>query len=304
MSELTVGPDADGERVDLFVGRMAGLSRAKLKALFEDGGVRVDGRVAKKGLSLKAGQTVKFVVPEAPSVVVPPQPELPLVVLHEDAQLLALDKPAGLPCHPIAAGETGTLANALLARFPECAEAGADPREAGFCHRLDTETSGVLLAARDRTTWTAVREAFGAHQVLKHYLALVTGPIDDAGELDLPLAHRGDHVVPAPTDDDARPALSRFEVLRRKGEWSLVRVEIVTGVLHQVRAHLAAVGAPIAGDTRYGGRAVPGLPRFFLHASTLSLPHPTTGARLALESPLPPELLAFETQVLGPRTSG
>lgn len=293
-----VGEAADGERVDLFLAREAKLSRSRLKSLFEDGAVKVDGRRVPKGALLKQGQEVALTLPEPPAATVPPQPELPLEVLFEDAQLVAVSKPAGAPCHPLQPGETGTVANALVARYPTCAQAGADPREAGLCHRLDTETSGVLLAAKDRASWDAVRGAFQAHTVTKRYVALVSGPIDDAGELSLRLAHRGDHVVPAPFDDDARDAESSFRVTRRKGEWSLVEVDIVTGVLHQVRAHLAAIGAPIAGDVLYGGQSVEGLSRFFLHAALLALPHPATGQRLTLECPLPADLAAVRDRLL------
>ena len=292
---LTVQEDKAGQRVDLFIGEALGLSRARLKRLFDAGAVKVEGRAAKKGLLVAVGQRVSVVVPEERREVVP-EPGAPLSVLREDATLLFVDKPAGMPSHPLQPGETGTLANALVGRYPETAEASEDEREGGLCHRLDIETSGVMVAARTREAWTAVREAFGGREVDKRYWALVTGPLADEGEIELPLRHHPRHpdrVEPAlEGGEGAREAHSEFRVLGREGEYSLVEVRISTGVLHQVRAHLAAVGAPIVGDTLYGGREEPGLTRFFLHARALALAHPVTHQQVRVDSPLPPELLA------------
>jgi 23S rRNA pseudouridine1911/1915/1917 synthase len=189
------------------------------------------------------------------------------------------------------------VANALVARYPECGEASEDPREGGLCHRLDVETSGVLLAARSRQAWTRVREAFGTRAVEKRYVALVRGPIADEGEIDLPLRHAtrsGDRMEGATGEGDpGREAISLFKVLERSVDASLVEVQILTGVQHQIRAHLAAIGAPIVGDVTYGAREEPTLGRFFLHAHTLGLAHPTTGKRIEVVSPLAPELAKF-----------
>jgi 23S rRNA pseudouridine1911/1915/1917 synthase len=296
VSQARLGVDAAaaGTRLDLFVGQALGLSRAKVKALFDAGAVRVDGRLAKKGQVVTSGQLVQVEVAEPPAhgQAPQPQPELSLTVLHQDEALVFVDKPAGWPTHPLEPGETGTLANALVARFPQCATASEAPREGGVCHRLDLQTSGVVVAARTPEAWRAVRQQFTAHQVDKRYLALVRGPLDERGEIELPLRHRGERVEPALGAPDARPAHSEFEVLGRRGEHGLVRVRIITGVLHQVRAHLAAVGAPIVGDTLYGGLPEPGLSRFFLHAESVALAHPQTGHRLKVGSPLPAELWA------------
>jgi 23S rRNA pseudouridine1911/1915/1917 synthase len=190
--------------------------------------------------------------------------------------LVFVDKPAGVPSQPLQPGEQGTVANALIAKYPEMSSVGDDPREAGLCHRLDVETSGVILAARTREAWLQMRAAFSEERAVeKKYLALVKGPLADEGIIDVPLAHSGDHVVPGLVE--GRPAITEFSVRARRGSYALVDVKLVTGVLHQVRAHLAAVGAPIVGDTLYGGAAEPGLTRFFLHAVSLGVRHPTTG---------------------------
>ena len=277
------------------------LSRAKLKSLFEADLVRVDGRKAKKGQTVSEGQKVMVEVPvEGPRAPVPE--DLPLTVLHLDDSLVFVDKPAGIPVHPLQPGETGTIANRLIARWPEVAEASEDPREAGLVHRLDIETSGVLLAARTREAWTALRAQFsGGGAAKKLYLALVNGPLADDGEIEVPLVQHGDHVRPALSSDaSARPAVSRFKVLERWGMDALVEVQILTGVMHQVRAHLAGVGAPIVGDALYKGPPLPtrgegrgeGKERFFLHAASLEIRHPSSGQPLKVESPLPQELQA------------
>lgn len=288
---LEVPPTAAGRRLDVVVGEALGLSRARVKALFASGAVRVDGRRPSKGDRARAGTRVEVeLAEEGPALIA--EPALALRVLYQDSHLVAVDKPAGIPSHPLRPGETGTVANALVALYPECAGAGEDPREGGLVHRLDIETSGVLLAARDRTTWVAVRALFAARQVDKRYWALTSGPIAEQGTVDLPLRHRGETRVEAAVDggEPGREAVSEFRVLARAGELALVEVRIRTGVLHQIRAHLAAIGAPVVGDALYGGRLHPGLERFFLHAHAVELVHPTAGQPIRIESPMPDAL--------------
>jgi len=285
---LEVPADAGGVRVDVWLAGALDLPRARVKELLERGAVRIGGRAPKKGDRTVPGARVEVTLPsEDPRPV--PQPELPLSILHVDPHLVAVDKPSGMPSHPLEPGERGTLVNALVARHPECADASEDPREGGLVHRLDTLTSGVLLAARSAEAWHAVRQAFTERRVDKRYLAVVTGPVADAGEIDLPLRHRADHVEPA-LAGGGREALTEFRVLSRAGDAALLEVRIHTGVLHQIRAHLAAIGAPVLGDTAYGGRARPGLDRFFLHAARLGLVHPVENSRLEVAAPLPEEL--------------
>ena len=285
---LEVPADAAGMRIDVWLSGALALPRTRVKELLERGAVRIGGRPPRKGDRTVAGARVEVTLPaEDPRPVA--EPELPLRVLHVDAQLIAVDKAAGMPSHPLEPGERGTVVNALVARYPECADASEDPREGGLVHRLDTLTSGVLLAARTPEAWRALREAFSGRQVDKRYLAVVTGPVADEGEIDLPLRHRGDHVEPA-LGGGGREALTDFRVLSRAADAALLEVRIRTGVLHQIRAHLAAIGAPVLGDEAYGGRPHPGLERFFLHAAHLGLVHPVTAARLEISAPLPADL--------------
>ncbi len=297
-----------GKRIDLVVGEALGLSRARVKALFEDGAVRLNHKKAKKGLMVAKGDSLEVDVPETQaSAAALADTNLKILVLHEDDTLVFVDKPAGVPSQPLQPGETGTVANALVAKYPEMASVGDDPREAGLAHRLDVETSGVMLAARTRAGWEKLRAAFSEDRAVeKKYLALVKGPLADEGTIDVPLAHAGDHVVAGVSD--GRPAITEFSVRARRGSFALVDVKLITGVLHQVRAHLAAVGAPIVGDKLYGGVDEPGLTRFFLHAVSLGVQHPVTGNFIRVESPLPPELakvldarLPSDTSVSQPR---
>jgi len=291
---LEAGPADAGRRLDLLVGEALGLSRARLKRLFDEGAVRVGGRPAKKGQLVRAGDLVSVELEEEARDAVA-DAGMELRILRAEGALVFIDKPAGVPSHPLRPGETGTVANALVARFPECAQASEDPREGGLCHRLDVETSGVLVAARTRKAWLAVREAFGTRDVDKRYVALVRGPLADAATIDLPLRHdprHPDRVEPALGLEGAREAVSEYEVRGRSGDYALVEVRILTGVLHQVRAHLSAIGAPLVGDALYGGPAEPGLSRFFLHAASLELLEPESQRRVRAQSPLPPELAA------------
>ncbi len=220
-----------------------------------------------------------------------------LRIVHADGQVVVADKPAGMPSHPLKPGETGTAANALVGRFPELASVGPAPREGGLVHRLDTDTSGLLLAARTDAAHALLRAQFAARTVEKGYLALVAGELHAGGEIDVPLAHdpHDARKVRAASDPEwaeaheARPASTRFTPALRRAGFTLVDVEIATGVLHQIRAHLAFIGHPLAGDALYGGPELPGLSRHFLHAARLAFAHPD-GSRPRFDSPLPEDL--------------
>lgn len=287
----TVGTTQAGERVDSFIASCAGCSRAEARRLIDAGAVRVDGRRARKGTRLAAGARVELTAAPADETArrPVPQPELPLALLYADDALVALDKPAGWPTHPLVPGERGTLANALVARFPECALAGADPREGGLAHRLDADTSGVILAARNAATFTALRGAFGRGEVEKVYWALAQGSPPERGEIEAALVQAGARVrVAGPADWRPLAAHTEFRVLARGDGCALVEARAHSGRMHQIRAHLAHAGHPLFGDALYGGPAAPaGTRGHFLHAARLTLPHPLTGAPLELEARLP-----------------
>jgi len=300
--ELRLPLTAQG-RLDRALADALGIGRAAVKRAFQLGDVRVGGRRARASDPVTPGGLV-VVELEPPAGPPAPEPGAPLRVLLEHPRLLVVDKPAGVAVHPLAPGEGGTLANAVVARYPECAEASPEPREGGAVQRLDLETSGCVVFARDPEAWEELHEALRARQVDKLYQALVLGRVTSGGVLSVPLAQRGGRVVPAP-DPEAeerlvakglhpRPAETHYEVEKAFERFTLLRVRIVTGVMHQIRAHLAHLGHPVAGDTQYGGEAaaVPGLARQFLHAWKLGLEAPG-GGRVDVESPLPAELERF-----------
>ncbi|HEX9573287.1 MAG TPA: RluA family pseudouridine synthase [Myxococcales bacterium] len=295
LDERTVSGGAPRDRLDRALARLFGVSRGRAMEWIAEDRVRVDGRRAAKGAQVGPGArvSVRRPPPDAPA----PQPELPLRIVHADGQVVVADKPAGMPSHPLKPGETGTAANALVGRFPELASVGPAPREGGLVHRLDTDTSGLLLAARTDAAHALLRAQFAARTVEKGYLALVAGELHAGGEIDVPLAHdpHDARKVRAASDPEwaeaheARPASTRFTPALRRAGFTLVDVEIATGVLHQIRAHLAFIGHPLAGDALYGGPELPGLSRHFLHAARLAFAHPD-GSRPRFDSPLPEDL--------------
>jgi len=259
--------------------------------------VTVNGRRAGKGQMLKPGDAVHVTeLSEVDDPRVVPQPDLPLAMLGVSASWVAVDKPAGWPTQPIRPGETGTLANALAARHPECFQVGErDTGMGGLLHRLDRQTSGVVLAARTQTAWEELRAQFARRAVEKTYLALVAGRLEGPARIATPLAHdprRPGRMCPG-TEDAGLPAETRVEPVRNFGGLSLVRATIRTGVTHQVRCHLALLGHPIVGDRLYGGPpAGPGCDsrRHFLHAAAISFPDPDGGGAIRIVSPVPPEM--------------
>jgi 23S rRNA pseudouridine1911/1915/1917 synthase len=280
---------ATTDRADRALATALGISRAAALALIDAGQVRQDGKRLSKGTRLEAGAQLELraSIPEAAVV---PQPELPLPVLLETPSLLVLDKLAGVACHPLRPGERGTLANALVARFPECVSAGASAREAGLCHRLDRETSGAILAARAPEAFGALRAQFRRREVVKVYLALVQGrPAPADGHIEIPLGGRGALTRPwrGARDGRALPASTFYRELWAGDDCSLLEVRIETGVRHQIRAHLAAIGHPLRGDQAYGSRPWPGLSRHLLHAWRLGFRDPASDSPLEALAPLP-----------------
>ncbi len=273
------------DRVDKALARFyPAAGRRQLAQLFDEGAVRVNGRRARKGDRVAVGDTIELTrEPVHGAALRPaPDPDVPLVVLAERSELIAVAKPAGVPSQPRRAGELGTMANAIAFRFPECVAIGDDPRDGGLVHRLDIGTSGVLIAARTQDAHRALRAAFGAGMVVKHYLAITDGrPV--ARECDAPLAQRGKRAVVDLAE--GLPAYTEIAALRTLPRHALVRCIARTGRMHQVRAHLAHVGAPLTGDTLYGGAPLPGHDGFFLHAEQVALP--LGGEQLVVTAPVP-----------------
>ncbi len=283
-----VPAESAGWRIDRFLAELLGCSLNEARRVLKRSVVRVDGKRPKKGDAVSAGQKVEIPDDVTTDTRPLPDPSLTLSILHEDDAIIAFDKPVGMPSQPLRPGELGTLANAIIAKLPACADASSDPREAGLVHRLDVATSGVIVAAKSRAIWTAMREEFSAHRVDKTYLTVVEGaPSQQEGEIDLPLSHSGPKRMRAQDIADAKPAMTRYVVLDRSRDWAWLRAESATGRMHQIRAHLAAIGHPLYGDVLYGAAAVADYPHHLLHAESISFVHPTTKTQLTLRAPLP-----------------
>ncbi len=256
--------------------------RKQLGELFDAGEVKLRGKKAKKGDMCAVGDELELArEPVSGEALRPlPDPSIELEILVERPDFLVLNKPAGVPTQPLKAGELGTIANALAARFPECATIGADPRDGGLVHRLDIGTSGLLVAARTAEAYRTLREAFGKGGISKEYLAITDGtPV--SREMDAPLAQRGTHVAIDYTD--GLEAHTLFQPQKASGEHALIRCIATTGRMHQVRAHLAFSNAPLTGDVLYKGRPYEG--GFFLHAHKMKLQ--VGEETLELVAPLP-----------------
>jgi 23S rRNA pseudouridine1911/1915/1917 synthase len=293
---FTVADADDGARLDQWLAQVLGCSRREAQRLIGEGAVRIDGARAAKGTRLRRGAAivVEQGVPVADDKRPVPEAATPLEVVHADDAIVAMVKPPGVPTHPLRPGERGTLANALVARYPECALVSDDPREGGVAHRLDRDTSGLVLAARTRAAWSSLRRAFAAGAVEKEYLALVAGAPPERGVIDAPLVHAGKRTRVARTRDlAAQSATTAYAVLARGEELALVLATSTSGRMHQVRVHLMHLGHPIIGDALYGGPPpAPGTRGHFLHASAVTFTHPTTGASTTVRAPLPPDRAA------------
>ncbi|MCC7535724.1 MAG: RluA family pseudouridine synthase [Deltaproteobacteria bacterium] len=289
-----------GVRLDAWLARrVPGLSRRRAIAWLEESKVEVNGRRRAKGALVAEGDVVTLSEPPPPEAFDPiAEDDAALVVLFEDDDVVVVDKPAGVACHPLRHDERGTIANALVARFPEIVGVGYARREPGILHRLDNGTSGVLLVARTKEAFESLREALRAGRIEKRYVALVTGLIErDEGVIDVPLApHPRDarKVLACAHERDVaryrpRPATTRWKVLERIEDRAMTLVELAaeTAARHQIRAHLAAAGHALVGDVLYGGPEVPGIAHQLLHASRIVFPHPRTGRPIDVHVPLP-----------------
>jgi len=284
-------------RLDMFLARQVpGCSRRDAQRAIAAGAVQVNGHPGRKGDFVHAGDQVQV----AEEVFAPPvlQPNFDLVVpvLYEDDVLIAVDKPAGMPSQALHANESRTVANFLLAHDASLAGVGNREREAGLVHRLDSDTSGVLLAARTVEAYRALRQQFSQRQVLKQYVVLVEGKVVAPGAVREPLVHdkrdrRKMRVTPEGTAG-ARDALTYYQPKDTWAECTLLAVRIPTGVMHQIRVHLASIGHPVVGDHLYG-RANSPAPRQLLHAAQLRFVHPVVAEPRQITSPLPADFAGF-----------
>jgi 23S rRNA pseudouridine1911/1915/1917 synthase len=304
VSERQIELDAyeadNGSRLDKFLAqRIEGVGRQKAAALCAAGRVRIDGQRAKKSALLMAGARVTVQLDEPEFVA--PEPDLPLEVRLERAELVVVNKPAGMPSAPLDTGERGTLCGALLARYPEMRSVGYRVREPGIVHRLDTQTSGLVLAARTAEAFTRLSRALELEAIHKRYLAVVApAGLAESGEIARALAPDAAHpervrvLEPGQLTGYARHKVTRYRVLQTGAGRALLELDVSSAFRHQIRAHLASIGHPIVGDVVYRGEPAAELgARHALHASEISWSGDATLSGFRVSEPLPAELGAL-----------
>ena len=305
MSELrvTVPASLAGVRVDRAVALLADVSRSAVDALVADGRVVVDGRtITSRSTSLREGQTLAVDLPEDQEPDGPVgDPSVGLVVVYEDAEVIVVDKPAGLVVHPGAGHRSGTLVHGLVARYPDLsalpAQVGADVDRPGIVHRLDRGTSGLMVVARTPEAYESLVAQLSARAVSRTYRALVLGTVEgDSGLVDAPIGRSVSSPTRMAISRKGKEARTRYQVEGRyaaPAPTTLVRASLETGRTHQIRVHLSAIGHPVVGDEPYSqGRSLPGatVTRPFLHAYALAFDHPATSERVSWTSELPDDL--------------
>ena len=305
----TVDPTVAGERLDRHVAARLDLPRNQVQRWIREGRVRLNGAEARPSAPLAAGDAVLCDPPERRDDRIVPE-AVDLELLHEDEHLAVLDKPAGLAVHPGAGRPSGTLAHRLLARFPEMAGVGG-PGRPGIVHRLDRDTSGVMVVARTPAAYARLARSFAAREVDKHYLAIAYGaPAPPAGRIDAPIGRHPTRRKEMTVRPDGRPARTGYRTLDAAAGIALLDLDLETGRTHQIRVHLKSSGHPLVGDPVYGEARWKGLPRPLqpllrdfprpaLHAWRLAFAHPASGERLTFEAPVPEDLRALWEQATG-----
>ena len=295
---LTVPLDAGATRVDRYVADRTGLSRSHVQKLITDGRLTAGSRTLRANSLVEPGSELRLDVPPPVAAEPRPQPEIDIPVVYEDEDLLIVNKPAGLVVHPAAGHADGTLVNALLGLGgPEAFGGIAGVRRPGIVHRLDRDTSGLLMVARTDLAQHALMAQLKARRVKKTYLALVQGSVSAAvGRIEAPIGRDPRHRTRMAVVPDGRAATTGYRVRERFAGWTLLELDLVTGRTHQIRVHLDAIGHPVAGDPVYGtgtsSRGPEGLSRLFLHAWRLELTSPSRGDLIRATAPLPDDLEA------------
>jgi 23S rRNA pseudouridine1911/1915/1917 synthase len=282
-----VPDEAAGERLDRFLASLPEIGSRGIAERVLQAGVLVDGRARAKSHRLSGGEQLEFDAPEVVAPTLAPE-EMDLRIAYEDEHLVVVDKPAGLVVHPAPGHATGTLVHGLLAHDV----AGGDEDRPGIVHRLDRDTSGLMVVARSEEAHRRLQELVRRRELERHYLALVVGrPRSRSGRIEAPIGRdRREPMRHSLDTDTPREAVTHFELLELFPRHALLDVRLETGRTHQIRVHLAAIDLPVAGDSVYGRPHELGLDRQFLHAARLAFTHPFTGERVEVESPLPEDL--------------
>ncbi len=299
---MLVPAEARRGRADRWAADLSGISRTHVQRLISDGRLTLNGEAIKANTMVEPGSQLELVVPPPAPAEPIAQPEIPVDVVYEDVDLLIVNKPSGLVVHPAAGHADGTLVNALLGRGEGLAPGGiAGVQRPGIVHRLDRDTSGLLMVARSDLAQASLQAQLKARRVKKTYLALVEGIVAAAvGRIEAPIGRDPARRTRMAVTPGGRESTTGYRVRERFNGWTLLELDLVTGRTHQIRVHLEAIGHPVAGDPMYGTgssrRGPDGLKRLFLHAWRLELTSPSTGRLIRAEAPLPPALeSALET---------
>lgn len=287
--ELHVSPEEAGVRVDAFLREKIGLSRSRIAALILEGSLMIDGAMQDKpACKVEAGQRIALHVPKARPVQIEPQ-NIPLRILYQDSDVVIVDKPCGMVVHPAAGNEDGTLVNALLYHIHDLSGIGGEMRP-GIVHRLDKDTSGLILIAKNDAAHAALSEQFKQRTMEKHYRAVAYGAFQNpSGLIDAPIArHPADRKRMAVLAT-GKPSQTEWRVLAQYASAAYLDVHLLTGRTHQIRVHMQSIGHPLLGDPIYAPhlKTAVHIPRLMLHAYSLSFTHPSTGERMTLTAPLP-----------------
>ena len=277
----------EGERLDVLLSRDGEITRSRAAALIKEGCVQVDGRREEKPASKPGtGARVVLTLPETRPAQAQAQ-DIPLEILYQDAHLAVIVKPCGMVVHPAAGNEDGTLVNALLFHLDHLSGIGGEMRP-GIVHRLDKDTSGLMLVAKDDQTHAALSHQLAERQMEKHYRAVVAGRMkEESGVIEKPIGRSAADRKKMAVTADGRWARTEWRVLKAGPDRTLLDVHIVTGRTHQIRVHMQSVGHPVLGDPLYGNRHMPSAPRLMLHAYSLEFTHPETGERMRFTAPCP-----------------
>ena len=300
MTPLTLTADREGERLDAFLARsVPGLTRSAAQKLLEDGAVTLSGRPGKKNDRTAAGMEVSLTLPDPEPLDVLPQ-NIPLDVVYEDDDVIVVNKPVGMVVHPAPGHPDGTLVNALLYHCGSSLSGINGAIRPGIVHRIDRDTSGLIIAAKNDRAHLALAAQLQDHTLARVYEAVAVGNLkEDSGTVDAPIGrHPVDRKKMAVDRKNGRPAVTHWSVLARYPGYARVECRLETGRTHQIRVHMASIGHPLLGDTVYGAKKPwPGLAGQCLHAAQLTFTHPSTGERMTVEAPLPGWFTAVLTRL-------
>ena len=294
MEYFTFGAEQEdvGTRIDVFLAdAMENLSRSGVQKLIEEGHITLNGGRTKANYKLRERDIIDVEVPEVKEVEILPE-DIPLDILYEDDSILMVNKPKGMVVHPAAGHTSGTLVNALMYHCKDHLSGINGELRPGIVHRLDKDTSGLLLVAKNDQSQLALSRQLQERQMEKHYRALVEGNLrEDSGRIDQPIARSKKDRKKMAIDPEGRPSITDWTVLARGRNVTLLDVHILTGRTHQIRVHMKSIGHPVCGDPIYGSGRGAKVPRLMLHAYTLSFTHPRTGERMTFTAPLPEEFV-------------